>query len=248
MIRTPQQRQAQRPRRVDSVPAFISPTTGRRQPFLQACRSPRSAPITCHPSHPAGRAERRINAHCHRAGLITGGDFESGRSCGGRIGSRDCLAAELGLVSPNIQSPDCTGPRIKGRGWSAQPEVARERFDIDRGGLQQAGDRQERDARRIASRGHAPDDPGPSPGSLRHHQTEHLTAALEALSLMCTGSQPAATPIKTTCTVFGTTRPAATACSPRPDRRPRSPRERRRTKTAATAHPRPAPPASPGHG
>jgi hypothetical protein len=42
-----------------------------------------------------GATDRRINARCHRAGLITGGDFESGRSCGGRIGSRDCLAAEL---------------------------------------------------------------------------------------------------------------------------------------------------------
>ncbi len=81
---------------------------------------------------PSSVGDRRINARCHRAGLITGGDFEPGRSCGGRIGSRDCLAAELGLVSPNIHSPDCTGPRIKGRGWSAQPEVARERFDTGR--------------------------------------------------------------------------------------------------------------------
>lgn len=80
-----------------------------------------------------------------------------------------------------LRSPGCTGPRVKGRGWSAQPEVARERFDIDRGGLQQAGDRQERDGRRIASRGRAPDDPGLSPGLLRHHRPEHLTVALEAV-------------------------------------------------------------------
>ena len=107
--------------------------------------------------------------------------FVRSRSTAALIGSRDCVAAELGLVSPNIHSPDRTGPRIKGRGWSAQPDVARERFDIDRGGLQQAGDRQERDGRRIASRGRAPDDPGLSPGSLRHHRPEHLTVALEAV-------------------------------------------------------------------
>ena len=80
-----------------------------------------------------------------------------------------------------LNSPDCTGPRIKGRGWSAQPEVAWERFDVDRGGLQQAGDRQERDAHRIARRGPAPDDPGLPPGPLRHHRPEHLTVALEAV-------------------------------------------------------------------
>src|SRR5215471_8242195 len=68
-----------------------------------------------------------------------------------------------------------------GEGIATQPEVARERFDIDRGGLQQVGDRQERDARWIASRGHAPDDPGLSPGSLRHHRPEHLTVAREAV-------------------------------------------------------------------
>ena len=48
--------------------------------------------------------------------------------------------------------------------------------------------------------------------------------------------------------VFGPRGPATTASSPRPDRHPRSPRERRRAGTTATAHPRPAPPASPGPG
>ena len=82
-----------------------------------------------------------------------------------------------------LHGPDCNGPRIKGRGWSAQPEVGRECFDVNHGGLQQAGDGQERDGRRVARRSRAPDDPGLSPGSLRHHRPEHLTVALEAVGV-----------------------------------------------------------------
>jgi len=163
-----------------ALPNFRSRTTGRRT-TCRATQITRSRAPSSNEGEIGVVAPIGGDARCHRAGLITGGDFESGRSRGGRIGSRDCLAAELGLVSPNTHSPDCTAPRIKGWGWSAQPEVARERFDIDRGGLQQAGDRQERDGRRIASRGRAPDDPGLSPGSLRHHRPEHLTVALEAV-------------------------------------------------------------------
>ena len=47
---------------------------------------------------------------------------------------------------------------------------------------------------------------------------------------------------------WGPRGPATTVCSPRPDRRPRSPPGRRRTKTATTTRPPPAPPASPGPG
>ena len=56
------------------------PCRCRQPPRNPPASGPRTTPpgSRCPPFRPA---RRRINTHCHRAGLTTGGEFESGRSC-----------------------------------------------------------------------------------------------------------------------------------------------------------------------